>query len=478
MWVALAKTLFPWETLEDSPSLKTIQAALKALPDSDFLAALRRYRGRGRDDYPVHVLWGVAVLTVLLRHTSTEATLAELRRNEALRRMIGLKSEHDVPRAWNVSRFLRVLGLPQHLELLQAMFDRMVHGLGQAVPQLGTHVAGDATDLSARPGRAEAPGAAELPQPSGGRKEYKDDAGKVVRIVEWFGYKLHLLVDTAAEVALAYHVTAPNKGDNEVLPMLVAQAVANLSPVSTPAPAPEATEPDDASAKLRRGPVFCRIKTLVYDMAADDEKVHEYLADFGIKPLIQNRSLWRDELERMLPGHDGRSNIVYDEAGTLYCYDKTTEPPVRQRMAYIGHEPSRGTIKYRCPARHGGWHCPSDARCNAGKSYGKTVRIKCELDLRRFPPIPRATKLFERLYKDRTAVERVNARLKLFWGADDGNVTGADRFQAHIGVVMLVHITLATLLARAPERKGTLGTMRLSTVAKALETRPRAARDG
>ena len=94
------------------------------------------------------------------------------------------------------------------------------------------------------------------------------------------------------------------------------------------------------------------------------------------------------------------------------------------------------------------------------------------------PPIPRATKQFERLYKGRTAVERVNGRIKVFWGGDDGNVTGADRFHAHIGVVMLVHIALATLLARASERKGTLGTMRLSTVAQALEARPRAACDG
>ena len=36
------------------------------------------------------------------------------------------------------------------------------------------------------------------------------------------------------------------------------------------------------------------------------------------------------------------------------------------------------------------------------------MRIKQETDLRRFPPIPRATKQFEERYKGRTAVERVN----------------------------------------------------------------------
>ena len=175
----------------------------------------------------------------------------------------------------------------------------------------------------------------------------------------------------------------------------------------------------------------------------------------------------------MLPGHDGRSNVVYDETGTLYCYDKTSDPPVRHRMAYIGYEPARGTVKYRCPAMHGGWSCPSHERCNAAKTYGKTVRVKCETDQRRFPPIPRATRQFERLYKGRTAVERVNGRFRLFWGADDGNITGAARFHTHIGVVMIVHIGLATLLASTPHRDGTLGKMRLSPIAKGLRDKLR-----
>ena len=67
-----------------------------------------------------------------------------------------------------------------------------------------------------------------LPQPSGGRKEYKDDDGKVTKVVEWFGYKLHLLVDVKHEVALAYHITDTKAGDNERIAALVEQAKANL----------------------------------------------------------------------------------------------------------------------------------------------------------------------------------------------------------------------------------------------------------
>ena len=106
--------------------------------------------------------------------------------------------------------------------------------------------------------------------------------------------------------------------------------------------------------------------------------------------------------------------------------------------------------------------------CNAGKTYGLTVRVPREIDLRRFPAVPRATKKFERLYKGRTAVERVNARLKIFWGADDGNVSGSRRFFALLGVILVVHAAFATLLAMAPRREGTLGQTKLGPIAQAL----------
>ena len=453
MRIHYTKPLFAWECLEDHPTLTTIKELLWVLPDGRLVAALVRGRGRGRNDYPIPVLWGVVVLTVLLRHTSFEATLGELRRNPSLRRLLGIETEEQVPKGWNVSRFLAVLGAEPYRTMLREIFDTLVRRLAEAVPDLGRHTAGDATGLSARPGRGAEGNPDGLPEPAGGRKEYADEEGKVQKVIEWFGYKLHLLVDARHEVALAYQVSSTKAGDNELLPELVEEAAANL---------PSASEEDDEEAKR------CRIETLAYDKAADDEQVHETLAEHGIKPVIHVRSLWEGEPERLLPGHDGRSNVVYDEAGTLYCYDKVSDPPVRHRMAYIGHEPARGTLKYRCPAMHEGWSCPSHPRCNAGKKYGKTVRVKCELDRRRFPPIPRATKQFERLYKGRSGVERVNGRFKIFWGADDGNVTGAPRFHAHVGVVMVVHIALATLLASAPRRGGVLGQTRLTPVAKAL----------
>jgi hypothetical protein len=441
--------LFAWARLEDHPQLSTLRLLLEVLPDQALLDGLERARGKGRDDFPIPVLWGTVVFTIALRHDSFASCLAELGRNPALYRLLGIPGVEGIPNDWNVSRFVEVLGQEPHLSELRKVFDVLAQRLGRVVPDLGQHLAGDSTGLNARAKKNPKAVAQEvkqgLPQPSGGRKEYTDDQGVVVKVVEWFGYKLHLLVDVKHEVILAYRITDTKAGDNELIEALLEQAKSNL-------------------------PAERRIETLAYDKAADDEKVHQLLHAAGIKPLIHNRTLWRDESERPLPGKPGRYplNIVHDEAGTVYCYNTVSNPPVRHQMAYVGYEKDRQSLKYRCPARHGGWVCPSDQRCNEGKDYGLVLRVPSTLDLRRFPPIPRATRQFEKRYKGRTAVERVNGRLKVFWGADDGNLTGARRFHSYVGVVLVVCLGLATLLAMTPRREGSMGQTRLSPIAQAL----------
>jgi hypothetical protein len=438
--------LFAWARLEDHPQLATLRELLEILPDQQLLDGLEQARGRGRNDFPIPVLWGVVVFTVALRHTSFRGCLDELRRNPALYRLLGIGNVAGIPHDWNVSRFVEGLGCEPHLSELRKVFDVLARHLGRAVPDLGEHLAGDSTGLSARPGKHQAEEVKQgLPQPSGGKKEYTDEAGKVVKVVEWFGYKLHLLVDVRHELPLAYRVTDTKASDPDLIGPLLEQARANLPPERP-------------------------VRTLAYDKAADNEEVHERLQREGIKPLIQNRALWKDEPERPLPGPPGRYplHVVHDEAGTVYCYDRVSDPPVRHRMAYIGYEKDRESLKYRCPARHEGWTCPSDGRCNAGKKYGLIVRVERALDLRRFPPIPRGTQQFERRYKGRTAVERVNGRMKVFWEVDDGNVTGARRFHAYVGVVLVVCLGFATLLARTPRRHGSMGDTRLSPIAEAL----------
>lgn len=442
MQIAWTKPLFAWEELEDNPSLHTVQELLAIIPDGPLLEALQQGRGRGRNDYPVKTLWGVCVLRVILRHPTIEACLGELRRNVGLRELIGIESEAGIPQKWNVSRFLAVLGQEPFRTLAHQAFDVLAGRLCGAVPDLGRHLAGDSTTLNARPQKAKR-AIQDLPAPAGGRKEYTDETGTVVKVHEWFGYKLHLSVDVQHEVALAWNITTATASDGATLPALLAGTDRVVPPGRT--------------------------QTLAYDKAADDEKVHAQLQKRQIRPVIEVRSMWKDELERRVPGtEDSPTPLYYDEAGTVFCYNMIPDPPVRQAMAYVGYEKDRQCLKYRCPARQKNWRCPSEKRCGQGRAWGLTVRIPQELDLRRFPAVPRATKKFERLYKGRTAVERVNARLKVFWGADDGNVTGPHRFWANVSIVMLVHLAFATALAKAPRKDGPLGKLRLGPIQKAL----------
>jgi hypothetical protein len=186
MKIAYNKPLFAWDCLEDYPELRTIRDFLQAVPDAKLLNALRSWRGHGRNDCPVVTAWGVLLLTIALRHPHIEATLGELRRNRDLGRLIGIRELSDVPKAWNISRFLRVLGQEPHLSLLREVFDQIIQALGEVVSNLGEDTAGDSAWLSARNTRSQQPDQKKaergLPQPTAGRKEYKDESGKVVKV--------------------------------------------------------------------------------------------------------------------------------------------------------------------------------------------------------------------------------------------------------------------------------------------------------
>jgi hypothetical protein len=78
-----------------------------------------------------------------------------------------------------------------------------------------------------------------------------------------------------------------------------------------------------------------------------------------------------------------------------------------------------------------------------------------------------ATQGWSDLAKCRTAVERVNARLKVFWGTDDGQVYGSRRFHGHVEAVMVVHLAFATLLAQTGRYERAYGKMTFSPIAKA-----------
>jgi len=119
-------------------------------------------------------------------------------------------------------------------------------------------------------------------------------------------------------------------------------------------------------------------------------------------------------------------------------------------MAFGGFEAARGTLKYRCPARHYGLACRGQQRC----AVRGAVRIKLEDDRRVFTPVARSSYKWRRLYAKRTAVERINSRLDVSFGFERHFVRGLAKMKLRVGLALVVMLAMA--LGRVREKRAGL----------------------
>ena len=107
-------------------------------------------------------------------------------------------------------------------------------------------------------------------------------------------------------------------------------------------------------------------------------------------------------------------------------------------------------LKYRCPAKSGLFCCMVEhkavSRCSTS-DCGLVVKLDMRDEPSRYVPVPRETKKFDRLYKLRTAVERVNSRFKENLILDDLAVRGKSKVAARVGLNMLVMLAVAVAMA-------------------------------
>ena len=102
-----------------------------------------------------------------------------------------------------------------------------------------------------------------------------------------------------------------------------------------------------------------RCDDFVADRGLDSGETKAQLFDeYGIRPGIDIRELWRDEKNE--PEYDSAKpitrplypdradTIVYSEKGTVHCICPATGE--QRDMVFCGFEKNRNTLKYRCPA--------------------------------------------------------------------------------------------------------------------------------
>lgn len=363
---------------------------LEALPAEPLLHTLARTQRRPGASYHPRVLWACLVAGLVYQIP----TVAELRRhlasNPHLRLLCGVGSG-AVPSAPTFSRFL--VRLAQQQEALDALFTTVVRQLAAQLPDLGQSVAGDSTDLHAW-ARGHRRTVAD-PDASWSAKGSKGPGKERGEKYWWFGYKLHLLVDTAHELPVAFRVTTAKASDTkELLPLLDQQAQ---------------RLPD------------ARLGTVLADAGYDRTANYQGIVARGAVPIIPLN----------LGGEQAPPGITNAQGTVL--------GPRGEAMVYWGRD--GGVTKWRCPAALGRMACDrytgaKGTRCTLS-TYGMVIKLPLAQDWRRHTPLPRETKKWRRLYRRRTAVERVFSRLKGHLLLDALRVRGLAKVTVRLSLSLL-----------------------------------------
>jgi hypothetical protein len=199
--------------------------------------------------------------------------------------------------------------------------------------------------------------------------------------------------------------------------------------------------------------VIQNCRELSGDKGYDSGKNNQELYDqFGIHPIIDKRSDWKDTADATRPLFPDRADtVVYDVKGNISCIcPKTGE---MRSMTAWGFEKDRATLKYRCPARVYGFECKGMPLCPGARTdYGKIVRINIDMDRRMFTPTARDTAAWERAYDRRTAVERVNSRIDQVLGFERHTIRALKKMEVRVGIGLVVLLSMALGRIQAGQR--------------------------
>lgn len=432
MAIISQKSLFSWEKLETKSDLEILKLVLENLPDEDLMRKLEIERGNGRNDYPIRAIWNSIIAGIVYEHDSIESLIRELKRNPSLASVCGfgfLGGNGKIPTKWVYTRFLkRLLKKKQKWEekscddLIEDMFDKLVEEVKKLLPDFSKSLAVDSKAINSFAKK-------ENKKEEDGRRDTDADYGKKTyrgthengtaweTVKKWFGYKLHLLVDSKYELPIAYNVTKASASDTK-----------NLLPLIE-------------KTKERHPELIERAEECAADKGYDSEGNIKGLLLHGINPVIDIRNMWKDGEETKAVYDNARENIVYDYKGTVYC---CPDEKKKIEMAFCGYESDRESLKYRCPAEAYGFECEGKTNClRSDSDYGKIVRIKLETDPRIFTPIARSSYKWKDEYKKRTAVERVNSRIDLCYGFNKHKIRGQRKLELKMGISLCIMLATA-----------------------------------
>jgi IS5 family transposase len=406
--------LFDFEAFIALRGSDRLVMVLEALDAERLISALEREHWTGRNGYSIRGMWAGLIAGVLHQCRSIAEVVRLLERNKDVRTVCGFPGKDEVPSEDALGRFLKkVVG---HHELLEESFEGLVEKLRQLLPGFGAKLVTDSTNIEAyanghkaNPSDPDARwGAKGAGHHSGPRADAETDSagkgkkGKKRDLYWWFGYKLHLVVDGLYELPVSFVVTPANESDTKQMKVLLEKAVPDIPGIK-----PEAVIADKA-----------------YD---SQENYRLVIEEYGAAPIIPIR-----EREGM------QMPDICNAKGTPVCR-------CGLEMAFWGRDGDY--LKYRCPEAVGKGVCLSRFPCTSS-TYGYVLKLPIAQDPRRHPPVPRESKKWHKLYRLRSAIERVNSRVKGLLGLDKITVRGMAKVRVRSLLSLLVMLAAAVGMAQ------------------------------
>lgn len=387
-------TFFDHNEIEILGDLERLVLALEGIEDENLMCMLEKRRGKGRNDYPVRVMWNLVIAMKVFGHQSVSSFIRECRRNAGLRKVCGLidwkSKKHLVPPERVFSGFLKLLS--EYQSDVDNIFVHQVGELYDNILGFGDILAGDGKYLdSYAKKRSEESTATDNRTENDAeysKKEYhytNVHGKKCVKTETHFGFKAHILCDVNSELPIAFIVTKANFDEKKAMEqMLVALSTEQKA----------------------------RAKHLLLDRGYDSLKMIQFTKQHDICPIVDIRNMWRNgESTKQYKNTD----IVYNAHGEVFFVDNNSNIV---KMKYKGYDKQKDCLRY--------------------EHKGSTYRIYVKYDERIFLPIARDSAKFKRLYKGRTAVERLNGRIDRDYLFERHQIRGLAKMRLMVSISLIV----------------------------------------
>lgn len=382
--------------------LEKLVLVIKNLPDEKLLKALNQRRKKGGAGYSNESLWTAFIAKFVFQHPTIESLIRELRRNSQFRKICGFEPWEDtngvvhiVPGSSTFSRFIS--RLMEYESETEEIFQALVKTMYERLPDFGETCAMDgkiieayASSLSkekSKDRRADQDAAHTA-------KTYTSEDGTKTTTRYFYGYRVHLLCDCKYELPIRYTVTSANKGEVSEAKKLLFQ---------------------------KKLPDYKRMKYFIADRGYDDTDLIERLEEKGVTPLIPNRHMWKEEASRQYLDTD----LIYDQSGNVYYVDDKGN---RHLLRYAGYDKGTDSLRYTFQYK---------------TENSKVFRIKRKENLRIFPKISRTSMKYKRIYKRRTAVERMNGRLDRDYLFENHTIRGLAKMTLYVNMSFIISLGFA-----------------------------------